>query len=150
MMLKHHKLIDSTNIANFSGCLNFGYNIKIKNKKSLKISALVDHNKVPYILDISKGSVHDAKIMENIINNNFNNNKKKINLVGDKGYIKNENYIKQIKDKYNITLITPLSANSKKKIVINTDNEYENSETRINLLKDRFNVEQLIYDALAS
>ena len=136
--------IDSTNIVNFSGCLNFGYNIKIKNKKSLKISALVDHNKVPYILDISKGSVHDAKIMENIINNN----KKKINLVGDKGYIKNEIYIKQIKDKHNITLITPLRVNSKKKIVINTDNEYENSETQINLLNDRFNVEQLIYDAL--
>ena len=151
---KKHKsaslFIDSTNIANFSGCLNFGYNIKIKNKKSLKISALVDHNKVPYILDISKGSVHDAKIMENIINNNFNNNKQKINLVGDKGYIKNENYIKQIKDKHNITLITPLRANSKKKTVIHTDNEYENSETQINLLKDQFNVEQLIYDALAS
>ncbi len=43
--------------------------------------------------------------MENIINNN----KKKINLVGDKGYIK------QIKDKHNITLITPLRVNSKKK-----------------------------------
>ena len=71
MMLKYHKLIDSTNITNFSRCLNFRYNIKIKNKKSLKISALVDHNKVPYILDISKGSVHDAKIMENIITVNF-------------------------------------------------------------------------------
>ena len=90
---------------------------------------------MPYILDISKGSVHDAKIMKNIINNN----KKKINLVGDKGFVKNENYIKQIKDKHNITLITPLRVNSKKKIMINTDNEYENSETQINLLKDRFN-----------
>ena len=84
------------------------------------------------------------KLILEIINNNFNNNKKKINLVGDKGYIKNENYIKQIKDMYNITLITPLRANSKKKIMINTNKEYENSETQINLLEERFNVEQLI------
>ena len=75
---------------------------------NLKISTLVDNNKVPYILDISK-------------------------------IIKNENYIKQIKDTYNITLITHLRADSKKKIVINTDKEYENSKTQINLLKDRFN-----------
>ena len=135
--------IDSTNIANFSGCLNFGYNIKIKNKKSLKISALVDRNKVPHILDVSKGSMHDAKIMEDIINNNFNNNKKKINLVGDKGYIKNENYVKRIKDAHNITLITPLRANSKKKIIINTDKDSDNENQKI-LLKDRSKVEQLI------
>ena len=30
--------IDSTNIANFTGKLDFGYNIKIKNKRSIKIS----------------------------------------------------------------------------------------------------------------
>ena len=29
---------DSTNIANFTGKLDFGYNIKIKNKRSIKIS----------------------------------------------------------------------------------------------------------------
>ena len=39
--------IDSTNIINFSGKLDFGYNIKNKNKKSIKVSALVDSNKVP-------------------------------------------------------------------------------------------------------
>ena len=36
---KKHKynslFIDSTNIVNFSGCLNFGYNIKNKNKKRI-------------------------------------------------------------------------------------------------------------------
>ncbi len=50
MMLKHHKLIDSTNIVEFSGCLNFDYYIKIKNK-------------MPHIIDVSKGSIHDAKII---------------------------------------------------------------------------------------
>ena len=33
----------------------------------LKLSVLIDHNKIPHIIDISKGSVHDAKIMERII-----------------------------------------------------------------------------------
>ena len=39
----------------------------MKSTVRLKIPAFVDHNQVPYILDISKGSMHDAKIMENII-----------------------------------------------------------------------------------
>ena len=47
--------------------MDFGYNIKIKNKKSIKVSALVDHNKIPHIIDVSKGSIHDAKIMEQLI-----------------------------------------------------------------------------------
>jgi hypothetical protein len=133
---KKHKykslFIDSTNIANFSGCLDFGYNIKIKNKKSIKISVLIDHNKIPHIIDISKESVHDAKIMERIINTKLNNNKHIFNLVGDKGYIKNNNYIDNIKNNNNITLITPLRINSKRKN-INDDEK--------NLLKDRIKVE---------
>ncbi len=99
------------------------------------------------ILEINQDTTitddNNIEFVSNIINNNFNNNKKKINLVSDKGYIKNENYIKQIKDTCNIILITPLRANSKKKIMINIDKEYENSETQINLLKNRFNVEKL-------
>jgi len=31
-------------------------------------------------------SIHDAKIMETQINDNLKNNKKSINLIGDKGY----------------------------------------------------------------
>ena len=103
---------DSTNIANFTGKLDFGYNIK--NKRSIKISideskafiiktksfvlcfTLVDINKVPYILDVSKGSIHDAKIMESIIDTKFKNTKDIIEIVGDKGYIKNSSYIENM------------------------------------------------------
>ena len=67
--------IDSTNIVNFNGQLDFGYNIKNKNKKSIKITVLVDNNKVPFITEISNGSIHDAKITENIINTHFSKNK---------------------------------------------------------------------------
>lgn len=54
------------------------------------------------------------KIMESIINNNLINNKKQLNLVADKGYIKNNNYVNNLRDNYNITLITPVKINSKK------------------------------------
>ena len=123
--------IDSTNIANFTGKLDFGYNIKIKNKRSIKISTLVDINKVPYILDISKGSIHDAKIMESIIDTKFKNTKDIIEIVGDKGYIKNSSYIENIKTNKNIILITPNRYNSKNKTELNY----------IQQLKSRYKVE---------
>ncbi len=63
------------------------------------------------------------------------------NLVGDKRYIKNNNYVNYIKYNNNITLITPLRTNSKKEN-INEDNKI--------LLKDRSKVEQLIFDLLLS
>ena len=84
--------IDSTNIVNFTGRLETGYNVKIKNKKSFKISTMVDINKVPYLLDISKGSVHDAKIMEVIIDTQMKS-QNILEIVGDKGYIKNVSLI---------------------------------------------------------
>jgi len=109
---KNNLFIDSTVIVNFSGSLNFGYNIKIKNKKSIKISALVDDNKVPHLFEVTPSTPHDAKIMEKIIEtNNFKN--KEINLIGDKGYIKNEIYKNIIKSQNNISLITPKRINAK-------------------------------------
>ena len=91
--------IDSTNIHNFSGKLDFGYpkiNNKIKNKKSIKISVIIDQNGAPHYINIYKGSIHDAKIMETQINDNLKNNKKPINLIGDKGYIKGDDYRNKI------------------------------------------------------
>ena len=76
----------------------------LKQRALLFVFTLVDINKVPYILDISKGSIHDAKIMESIIDTKFKNTKDIIEIVGDKGYIKNSSYIENIK---NIVLITP-------------------------------------------
>jgi len=108
--------IDSTVIGNLTGSLPFGYNIKIKNKKSIKISAIVDNNKVPHMLHVTPSNPHDVKIMEDlIITNNFDN--KSINLIGDKGYIKSPEYIKNIKNQYNINLVTPLRNNSKNNII---------------------------------
>jgi len=40
--------------------------------------------------------IHDAKIMKTHINNNLKNNKKPINLIGDKCYIKRNDYRNKI------------------------------------------------------
>ncbi len=77
--------IDSTVIRNANGSLKYGFNNKIKNK-SIKISAIVDENRIPYILKVTPSNPHDSKIMEEIIEGTQFN--KPINLIGDKGYIK--------------------------------------------------------------
>ena len=65
--------IDSSVIKNLNGSLNSGYNIKVKNKKSIKISAIVDDYKIPHVLMVTPSNPHDAKIMENIIVKNYFN-----------------------------------------------------------------------------
>jgi hypothetical protein len=103
--------IDSVVIENYTGSLKYGYNIKVKNKKSIKITAVIDSNKIPHILMVSESNHHDAKLLEDIVMfNNFDN--VNINLVGDKGYIKSENYKQYINNEFNINLITPYRTNS--------------------------------------
>ena len=123
--------IDSTVIGNLNGSLTCGYNIKIKNKRSIKISAIVDDNKIPHMLLVTPSNPHDAKIMEELVEqNNFDN--KLINLIGDKGYIKSANYINHIKKQYNIKLVTPQRINA-----LNMTLSEENKK----LLNKRFVVE---------
>ena len=68
--------IDSTVIKNLNGPLNSGYNIKIKNKKSIKICNIVDDYKIQHVLIVTSSNSYDAKIMENIILENYFNYKK--------------------------------------------------------------------------
>ena len=125
--------IDSTDIANVNGCLNFGYNYKHKNKKAIKITTIIDDNQFPLFDRIDKASVHDAKIMDEIID------KKQIELtapyhnpkylVADKGYISEK--IKQKLKNKNIIYTTPHKKNKSKLTMI-----------RKQCLKNRFKIEQ--------
>jgi len=142
--------IDSTVIGNFNGSLNFGYNKKIQNKKSIKINAIVDDNKMPHLITVTSSSPHDAKIIEDMLNDKLNNYKQ-INIIGDKGYIKNIQYKNFIKDNYNINLITPNRINSinntlndndkyllnKRHIVENFFSLLKRSFLRILMIKDK-------------
>ena len=69
--------------------------------------------------------------MEKIIDTN-NLKNKEINLIGDKGYIKNDIYKNNIKSQNNISLITPKRINAKDQFL---------EETEINLLKQRTIIE---------
>ena len=140
VLLKLYKLkyktnnfyIDSTVISNRTGSLHFGYNIKIKNKKSIKITPIIDDNQILYMFKVTPSNLHDVKIMENIINVSYCNNIDLINLIGDKGYIKPNDYIN------NINLITPLKKNAKNKILL------KNIENFFSFLKRSFNRISLI------
>jgi len=59
--------------------------MKIKNKKSIKITALVDDNKIPYVLKVTSSRPHDAKIMESTLRVDENNFDTPVNIIGDKG-----------------------------------------------------------------
>ena len=76
-----------------------------------QVPSLCELCNVPHILNISKGSIHNAKILETIINDKLYNNYKYLNIIGDKGYIKNAEYINYIQSK-NIRLIMPLKINA--------------------------------------
>ena len=149
--------IDSTFINNKYGIEEIGLNTDNKKKKASKISLITDNNKFIYsIINIKinekqqtkvdkrlninknlkkykkrKGFVHDVKTIQDSLNSinpkyNFNN----ISLLGDKGYISNNNYY--YKDK-KINLIT-----YKKK------NQVQNSKEITNKLKKRIYCENAI------
>ena len=56
--------IDSTVIPNLN-CVKTGYNIKIKNKKSIKLSIIVDEHKIPISEYISPSNPNDAELIIN-------------------------------------------------------------------------------------
>ena len=68
----------------------FGYNYKIKNKKSIKITVTVDENKVPFRFMITRGNPNDAAVTETFIQRKNISPNRLCNLIGDKGYIKSK------------------------------------------------------------
>lgn len=126
--------VDSTDVANVNGKLDFGYSYKIKNKKSLRITCIIDDNYSPLLVHYNKSSMHDTKIINEIIDNNRMNlhatYHKPIHMAADKGYISAE--IKQKLKKQHIIYITPCKRNQKKK---------KHKLKHVNCLKNRFKVE---------
>ncbi len=62
--------IDSTFIVNRSNCKNVDRNYHYYNKKGIKVTAIIDENCLPVTeINISKGSVNDCKIGNDVIQN---------------------------------------------------------------------------------
>ena len=120
-------LIDSKNIQNMNGtCKEAEYAHKIKSKRSIKLTAIVNENKIPFAFVISKGNKHDSKITIEAINSfiipvgfcKYN----EINLVGDSAY-QNKKHIKECKDKFGINLLVKPRKNAKEKPVFTEKQE---------------------------
>lgn len=60
--------LDSTFITNKKGTEKLGRNIYYRNKRGIKISAIVEDKGIPVNIHLSRGNKHDAKIAPKIIN----------------------------------------------------------------------------------
>ena len=83
--------IDSTFIENKNGIDETGRNIYYKNKRGRKITAIVDTQGVPLILDVSEGNRHDCKLFDETFDKLKKSKEIKINpkkkyFLADKGY----------------------------------------------------------------
>jgi transposase len=137
--LKHkHKsyildlFIDSTNIRNKNGKDCLGRNYQDKYKNGNKITIISTKDKFPLAAKIDKANKHDSKILTDGIIRNMKNNLElnKITIVGDKGYIINDDKKKQF-NRRNIKIIHPYRKNQKKK----------NNKMELKLLGKRYRIE---------
>jgi len=124
--------IDSTVVKNGNNSKDVGYSPKIKSKKSIKLSIICDDNKVVHDIHISKSHVHDSKLILPVLKNVIKTNKK-INLIGDLGYLSNKNTLNKLKQK-KVRLVTPIRKNMKKSKLTKKDEK---------LLKKRYVVEHV-------
>lgn len=122
--------IDSSNIRNKNGHDLISYGFKDRGKKGNNISFIVDENKVPLMVEMDASKVHDARIMEVMIDrmNEMKCLPEKINLVGDKGYIKKKRIHRREKE---ICLVVPYKKNQNK----------DNTNEEKSLLKKRHRIE---------
>lgn len=86
-------IIDSTIISNKLGMDNIGFNIYFSKHKVSKLSLITDIKGIPINVILSKGNIHDAKIIINQLDNliketNIKQNNNNI-FIGDKAYDSN-------------------------------------------------------------
>ena len=117
-------------------------------KNVTKLSIICDTNKIPLSITPFKSTTNDRKTIIDSINNT--NIKKRVNLIGDKGYISTKFNRQVLLKKYKVKLITPRKKNQKNirisklmKSKLKIRNRVENciqsikSFNRISIRKDR-------------
>lgn len=107
--------IDASHIRNVNGTDLIGRNHYDRFRNSTKLHLLIDDNRVPIAFTFTKGNINDGKLtsklsepLKQIIKMD---NRRTINLIGDKGYT-NFKLRDELK-KDNINLLTPLKKNNK-------------------------------------
>jgi hypothetical protein len=126
--------IDTADINNVSGSELVDYG-KNKKKRQTKMSIICDRDRNIYVYDFYKANVADVKTIISSLNKIKGKFKyRKINVVGDKGYVSSE--IKKELKKENINLIYPHKKNMKKRTPKRSKKH----------LKFRYTVEHAIHD----
>lgn len=106
--------IDVSLINNKNGTIltNFGVN---KKKKITKMSAICDDSRTVFGVTFHDGKVHDVKTVEKSIDDVIERIKfRKINLIGDKGYIMSREDKEKLLNK-KVKMVAPTRKNQKKK-----------------------------------
>ncbi len=109
--------IDSSHIKNINGCDTIGHNHYDRFRNSTKCHIIVDENIIPITYSFTSGNKNDASQIKILIDNLSKyrtDNRRSINVIGDKGYI-SKNLYEHYKNK-NLFLITPHKKNQKNKI----------------------------------
>ena len=133
--------IDTTNINNKNGFEDVDYGIN-KKKKISKISLISDKFKNVYSISIHNGKTHDIKTVDDSINKMIKFKHKRINLIGDKGYI-NKDIKNNLKNK-KINLIYPKRKNQKIKT-----NEYEKKKLSKRYIIEHVNQKIKYFDRIS-
>lgn len=151
--------IDTTFITNKKGFNKLGRNIMNKNKKSSKISLIVDTNGTPLSISIDRGNKHDLRFCNSHLkdlNTKLNN---KI-LLGDRGYV-SQQLRTQLESKFNTKLMVMKKKNMinggyfdkniyKKRIVVENTFQKIKSFKRIQLRYDYYHSTYKSFVLLAS
>ena len=104
--------IDSTFISNKTGSELVRANPLYYKKNVTKVTIICDSNKIPLSIVPFKPNVNDQRTIIDSINR-LNLNKKRINLIGDKGFIVNKNKKLELLKNHNVKLIVPKKKNQK-------------------------------------
>lgn len=127
--------IDSTSIINKYGYKKYTSfnNYVMRKHRTCKLSIITSKNGIPLGVKLTNTLVHDVKLIIDTLPKNILFNK----LCGDKGYMAKDNFKNNLKNNYNINLITP--HRKYKNITKNKENTIEEKA----LLKGRYIVEHL-------
>ena len=152
-----YQSIDTTFIQNKNGKEDMGRNTLIKNKNSYKVSIISDTNRIPLIISINSGNIHDSKIaMIDMKKYKYSEINKSIKpyILGDKGY--DSRQLRDICSKNNIRPLFDYNIrNTKNKDLIKKFTKKENNIYKKRIIVEnsfcifkKFKRVQLIYDSL--
>lgn len=108
--------IDSTDVMNLNCSKKYTSKSYKLGKQAIRVSIITDQNNVPINESIDKPSIHDSKLGIDLMVTTNANNKKRIFIGADKGYIVDKQTVEALIRTKGFKLVTPKKEYKKKKI----------------------------------